>query len=189
MRIFGRVELTTADYQSELRFTAVRRDGLFEFAAGPIFVILALYFGWKWQRPWYLAFGGIALLSLVANWIQGGATELRVTGSELLATGNLAKMFSTEIRVPADEIKTIRYEAGGEGDPGGLYIRRGWGRTCLLPGLNSEQADEVAQAIYLRFPDIGSGDHNPNSLLFGDQSNLTVLGLSDSKRKYSDTET
>jgi hypothetical protein len=58
-----------------------------------------------------------------------------------------------------------------------LYAKHGWKNTCLLPGLNPQQAGAIARTIFRRFPDIGPEDDNPDSLLFGMESDLTVLGL------------
>ena len=129
------------------------------------------------KSAWPFLFALPGLLAVVVGWMQGRSTELRVTSSELVATGNIGKWLSTEVRVPASEIKSIGFRAGGHGRRGGLYAKHGWKNTCLLPGLNPQQAGAIARTIFRRFPDIGPEDDNPDSLLFGMESDLTVLGL------------
>jgi hypothetical protein len=100
-----------------------------------------------------------------------------------VATGNIGRLFSTEVRVAASDVKSIGYKPGGHGTQGGLYLKRGWRSVCLLPGLNPQQAGAVARTILRRFPLIGIEDRDPNSLLFGKDSDLTALGLSNSQMK------
>jgi len=92
--------------------------------------------------------------------------------------GNVGRIFSAEIYVRAAEVVTLGYEAGDEGESSGLYVKEGWKRICILPSISEEQANEIATAVYLKFPAIGKGDGEPGSLLFGNRSELTSLGLS-----------
>jgi hypothetical protein len=187
MDVFAKAELTTIDLHSELRFTVDRHVGWLDLIAVPLILFVVLDFAWthpsSWvhdlvqKSAWPFLFALPGLLAVVVGWMQGRSTELRVTSSELVATGNIGKWLSTEVRVPASEIKSIGFSAGGHGRRGGLYAKHGWKNNCLLPGLHPQQAGAIARTIFRRFPDIGPEDHNPDSLLFGMESDLTVLGL------------
>jgi hypothetical protein len=179
MKAFGRTELTTVELESELQFVVVRHDGWADLIAMMV-LILFMYIMWKWQNYWTLGFiAGISILSIVARWLHGRTTILRVTEFELGATGNLGRMFSAEVRVPASDVTSIRYESSGLGDFGGVYLRRRWRRNCVLPGLSATQASEVVCAIYRRFPAIGSKYHDPEALPHGTGSDPITPGLSD----------
>jgi hypothetical protein len=192
MRALSHAELTTVDLHSQLRFIVDRRVGWLDLIAGPLFLFVLLDFTWShpnsWDHAliqkstWPLLFALPSLLALAVGWMQGRSTELRVTSSELVATGNVGSLFSTEVRVPATEIKSIGFRAGAHTRQGGLFVKRGWRYICLLPGLNPKQAGAVSRTIFRSFPEIGSEDRDPDSLLFGKESDLTTLGLSNPQR-------
>jgi hypothetical protein len=188
MRALSHAELTTTDLHSELRFAVDRHVGWVNLIFGPVILFVLLDFASahpsSWvhalvqKGAWPLLFALPSLLALAVGWMQGRSTELRATSSELVATGNVGRLFSTEVRVPASEIKSVGFRAGGHGGQSGLFVKRGWRYVCLLPGLNPKQAGAVARTILRRFPEIGSEDRDPDSLLFGKESDLTALGLS-----------
>jgi len=198
MRATQHAELTTVDLHSELRFSVIRHTGWLEPIIAPVLLALLLDLIWihpaSWphlfaqKSTWPLLFSSPALLAILVGWMQGRSTELHVTSSELVATGNIGRLFSTEVRVPASDVKSIAYKAGGHGSQGGLYLKRGWRSVCLLPGLNPQQAGAVARTIFRRFPAIGTEDRDPNSLLFGKDSDLTALGLSTAQLKGRNPE-
>jgi hypothetical protein len=193
MRALSHAELTTIDLHSELRFSVDRHVGWLDLIAGPVILFVLLDFAWihpsSWahaliqKSAWPLVFSLPGFLALAVGWMRGRSTELRVTSSELVATGNVGRLFSSEVRVPASEVKSIGFKAGGHGRQGGLYVKRGWRSICLLPGLNPKQAGAVGRTIFRRFPEIGPEDHNPDSLLFGIESDFTALGLSSPQHK------
>jgi hypothetical protein len=195
MRALSHAELTTIDLHSELRFSVEHRPGWLDRISLTAFAALTFY--WAWTRFdvsthtfsagvfWPLAPAAMSLVALLINWMQGRSTELRVTNSELVATGNIGRWFTTEVRVPAAEVKSLGFR-GGRGGHSGLSVRRGWRYVCLLPGLNAHQAGAVARTIFRRFPKIGSEDRDPGSLLFGKESDLTALGLSNPQHNGRD---
>ena len=198
MRALNHAELTTVDLHSELRFTVVRYTGWLDMIALPLLLGLLLDLSWthpaSWphllaqKSTWPLLLAAPACLALLVGWMQGRSTELRVTSSELVATGNIGRLFSTEATVPASGVKSIAYKPGGHGRQGGLYVKRGWRSVCLLPGVNPHQAGAVARTILRRFPQIGTEDRDPDSLLFGKDSDLTALGLSTAQVKGRNPE-
>jgi hypothetical protein len=111
------------------------------------------------------------------NWVQDPSTRLRVTPNQIIADGNLHETFDSEIKILTTEVKSIDYAVGGEHEPSGLYVRRGWSSTCVLPGISREQAVSIRDAIARKFPEIGEIDRSPASLLHGDSSGVTTLGL------------
>ena len=112
-------------------------------------------------------------------YLNGPVTKLFVSQNQLIARGNLNRTFTNEVKVPASEVKSLGYSMGpGEDSPSGLYADCGWlKQTCLLPGLNKQQANTIADAIRRKFPDLERGDKSPNSLIFGEKSGVVTLGL------------
>ncbi len=183
MRAFERAEITTIELPDELQFVVVRHAGWAERFGAPVAVAaIALWFWFSGHEILSLLFAVVGGISLVANWARGRATKLRVTETEFVASGNLDQFFSTEARAQTSDVTSIGYELGSENEPSGLYARTGWSHTCLLPGLNEEQANSIAATVSKRFPEIPVPDLTPASVLFGDESGITTLGLSSSEQ-------
>ena len=176
-----RTEISTIELPGELQFVVIRQAGWAGKLVVPIAVAaLAVWLWFSGNEVFSILVAVVGGISLSANWAHGPVTKLRVTETELLATGNLDSVFSKEARVQASEVTSIGYEIGNEDEPSGLYARTGWSHTCLLPGLNEEEANSVAAAISKQFPEIPAADRTPTSILFGDESGITTLGISDS---------
>jgi hypothetical protein len=94
----------------------------------------------------------ILLSSMNLSWVHGGTTILRVTSSELLATGNLRNLFSTRATMPASEVTWLGFYYHRP-DLDGLSIE-GEETDIYVPGLNQEEAEAVAVTILRRFPNI-----------------------------------
>jgi hypothetical protein len=172
MRVFGHVEITTVDLPDELQFRMVREYGVFNVIFQAALTIYVLWWVWKWQADSVMGlvpslFAVIIILGLLANWFHGRTTTLRVTSRELVATGNLNRMLTTEVRVAAYEMEAIGYHMGGEDEPSGLCTKRGWKHTCLLPGVSRKQARMITDAISLKFPQTYYVDHGLLSDLLG----------------------
>jgi len=90
--------------------------------------------------------------AIIAYHLNGTVTKLFVSGSELIARGNMGKTFKNEIIVPASEVKYLGYDTGGENNPAGLYVSRGWRHNCMLPGISKNQTIAIADAIHTKFP-------------------------------------
>jgi hypothetical protein len=183
MKAIGRVQLTTVELQDSLEISVVREYGRLEWAIGLVLTLFTIWLFWRFNTPITHLFAAVicavAATAVIAIWVQGTSTKLRVTRDEILAEGNINKIFSNEMRIPVSEVKWLGYEAGGENEPSGLYLRRGWSRTCLLPGLDEDQGIAVVSAIFAKFPEIVPEDKRGGSLLYGSESGLTGLGLSD----------
>ena len=192
MRLFGRVELTTVELPNALEFSISRESGLVEWAGGMVIGLLGLWMFWKVNTPFSRLIVVVvcvaAAASAIASWVQGGSTKLRVTADELFAEGNLNKLFSTEVRIPASEIASLGHNVGNDGEPSVLYVKHGWSRTCVLSGLDADQGSSVTSAIFDKFPEIAPEDTSPGSPLYGTQSELTTLGLSDSQSERPKTK-
>lgn len=184
--------MTTVELPNALEFSISRESGWLDWAASPLIVLLVIWMFWKMNTSFSRLIAAVvcvsAAASAIATWIQGGSTKLRITSDELFAEGNLNKMFSTEVRIPVSEIESLGYNVGDEGEPSGLYVRHGWSHTCVLPGLEGDQASSVTTAIFDKFPEIAPEDTSPGSPLYGTQSELTTLGLSDSQSERPKTK-
>jgi hypothetical protein len=185
MKAIGRVQLTTVELPDALEFSVVREYGWLEWAIGLVLTLMLIWLFWRFNTLITHLFAAVicaaAAAAVIAIWVQGRSTKLRVTSDEILAEGNINKIFSSEMRIPVSEVKWLRFEAGGDNAPSGLYLRHGWSHTCLLPGLDKNQGIAVVSAIFAKFPEIVPEDKRGGSVLYGSESGLTSLGLSDTR--------
>lgn len=182
MELKTRTEWTVAELSGELEFTIVRQEGLLAMLARLSSLAILLVLAWKSPSLLWRCLFALGALWPIADWLQGQETQLRVSAQQLTASGNIGRLARSTISVPAARVRSIEYFAGDDGEHSGLYAMRKWGRICLVPDLDEPDCREVASRIAARFPEIGA-DHDPNSLLYADRNNLTVLGLTDSSRR------
>jgi hypothetical protein len=157
MRARGYAELTTTELSDELQFRSIRHAGWSDWLLriAPPATIVSTFFVPSFNHIW--AFRILMILSVAGStrldWLHGRATELRVTSSELVATGNIGKLFSTRKAVQASEVDWLGFNSVGQ--EWGLMLEGVETGVCLLiPGLNRKQAKTVADAILRRFPNI-----------------------------------
>lgn len=177
MPLLSRAEVTTLVEPTRITFHIEREDGWIEWLIG--LAIICFCF-WQWSRfhtIFWLIGGLVGTATVFANWTRGGRTELIVTAGELLARGNVGRMFSSEISIKTADVTAMQYQVGGEGAPSGLYVRHGWQNTCLVDGISEDQTNQILDEIFRRLPNVPTGDRNPASLLFGPSSDLTRLNL------------
>jgi hypothetical protein len=124
----------------------------------------------------------------IANWLQGKQASLRITADKLIARGNLARIFTTEIVIAANEVSSLKWDSGGEDGTPGLYAKREWGSTLLLPYIDEAQAATIRDVTARRFPEIQIGDDHVASFLYGNESGITTLGLNQSQDKTPQTK-
>jgi hypothetical protein len=178
VNLFGKSEITTTEISGELRFVVVQPRAWVAPAVGAVITSLFIWQAWRSHSLVIAVCSLIALASLAGTLLRGKETVLSVNSEELVSRGNIGKAFSREVRVPASEVISLGYDTGGEDDPTGLYVRKSWGRTCLIPGIDESEATRIATAINSRFPEIEKSDPTPASFLFGNDGGLTTLGLS-----------
>jgi hypothetical protein len=173
MDFLGRTKFTSLENPDSLEFSVVREDGLLEKILAPIITAIVILMFWRAGQVIIAAFATLSSAAyFMANWIHGPETRLRVTNDELIARGNLHRLFKTELRIHAIEISSLRFDSGGERDERGLHAKLDWGSTLVLPGVNEEQAEEICDKIAARFPYFPVGER------FGRESRLITLGLS-----------
>jgi hypothetical protein len=178
MRAIGRRHITSVETADQLVVRVVRENGWLELAVGPAISTFALFWAVHIPSFWAGVISLVAAAGTIANWLHGNTTELFVSRNGLVVRGNVGKVFSDQLFISAGDIVSLGYEVGGEDEPSGFYARHRIGGTCLLIGLNEQQSIDLATAIFKRFPDIGSGDTEPGSILFGRGSGPVTLGLS-----------
>ena len=105
-------------------------------------------------------------------------SKLLVSETELVATGSLRRVFQTEVKILASDVKWLEYSCRGEGEPQGLYVQQDHAFVCLFPGLEETEVAKLVEAIRMKFPDLEKGDTDGRTLLYGEGSGITVLGLS-----------
>ena len=178
MRLFSKINLQTFDEDDQLLFIASRERNWTDFVGIPV-VIGITATSWMQGNILFallcLVFGGLAL---VANRMHGTATQLRITQHLISASGNLQRIFTTDVYIATSQVTSIDYSVGGENEPSGLYVWQGWSGTCVLPDITCKQAASIRDAIAQKFPEIDVNNRGPVSLLHGDSSGITTLGLS-----------
>ena len=157
MKACGYAELTTTELPDELQFRVTYHAGWedwFRRIVPPVIIVSTFFVPW-FNHIWvyrvliFLSMAGSTQL----DWIHGRTTELRVSSSALVATGNLRKLFSTRATVPASEVMWLGFDSYGSNQRG-FAVEGGEIGLCVLPGLNREQAEAVANTILRRFPNI-----------------------------------
>ena len=176
---FNHADVKVFDNDDELIFIATRtsQSSWAGYIAIVVFIGLAAIF-WIQERViislLLLVGGGFAL---AANWAQGNMTRLRVTRHQINASGNLQRTFTTDVFIETAKVTSIGYSTGGEDTPSGLHVWQGWSTTCVLPDITRKQAEYIRDSIARKFPEIAVYDRSPASLLYGNSSGVTVLGL------------
>ena len=192
MKALSQIHLTTAELPDALEFRVEREAGWFELALSAVITIFAVWLFWKtgslFPRIIAVLAAAAAVVTLWANWLHGKVTRLVVNAEEIVADGNLDRILATTVRIPAGELKSLRWDSGGEDGTPGLYANRGWNSTLLLPHITQQHATTICNAIENRFPEICVGDADPASFLFGSGSELTTLNLNDPPDENSRTE-
>ncbi len=165
VKLIGNVKITTSEFPDHLQIVVTREFGLLMLILPPATMVALIGIGIL-GHFWILALMGVFGLGSFALWYRHGpVTTLNVSASELTARGNIDRSFRTEIVVPASEVKSLGYEIGDEQEPSGLYVRRSWRNTCLLPDLNRKDTMAIADAVHDKFPgferqdDIGVSFH------------------------------
>jgi hypothetical protein len=171
--------LTSASLKIEespnsLVFRIERERGWFERVIALSTILFCFWGARNYHSRIWLAFGLVAIAGTFVDWLQGTETEITVTGAEIDARGNVNRMFSSEVLIDSAEVTSMGYSTGGEGDPSGLYVNG----KCIAANISEQLTDQIADRIFRKFPEIGNGDTEPGSMLFGKRSEPTALGLS-----------
>jgi hypothetical protein len=176
MRFLGQTRLSTLELPNELQFEIVRERG---WSDTLFWFVIALFPVWLFYQG-NESFGIVALIAelvgLAATWVHGPVTRLRVRDDELIATGNLERTFTDEVHIPTNEVKSIEWGTLGEEGPTGLWVHHGWRSTCVLPGLDKDQAQRIIASIARHFPGIAIDSSSGFSLL--GESEIITLGIS-----------
>jgi hypothetical protein len=171
MKARGYTELTTTELPDELHFRAVHHYGWAEIVFGSILCIalltsLVMSGALVLKRHGWLGYAGIFLTVLgfasyeryLVRWLPGRTTELRVKSDELVATGNLRRLFLKRMPLQASKVVWLGYIYDIFSD--GLTVEYDddkYSCICVLPGVSQEQAESIADAILRRFPNIRPG--------------------------------
>jgi hypothetical protein len=206
MKAFGHTELTTTELPDALEFRAVYHGSLRDLgdlylsqlvSALPVIGFLLLFSILKKDSVRATAVGGVVgilagsilalLIGRMALWLRGPETVLSITSSGWVATGRLGRNFLLKsATAPWLRAKAIGWESMGLT----IVAKEFWRlNTCVLPGLNEDQAKAVRSAIMKRFPEIlyqiypetGEPNKRPASFLFGDRISFTTLGIGGSQ--------
>jgi hypothetical protein len=182
MRIVGSTELKTSDLGDSLQFVLTRSLGWTEVAFDVILIVGFSFYAWRQSSSILTICVVLAIVGMMINAIRGRETLLRVSESGIIARRHSAGWVGKENTIPVGEISSMGWSAGGEGDDGGVYVAHGCSRSWVLPGASEEHGRIVISAIEDRFPAFPVSDRTPASLLFGDDSDITTLHLSNRQK-------
>lgn len=178
MKVLGSKELETRDFGDSLQFVLTKNLGWAEIAIEVIVLGCIIFLAWRQNSVILMGFAGLGVIGIVINWIQGRETVLQVNERGIIARGNLDSWFRRELTLSSDEITSMGWSPGGDGDIGGVYAQCGTLLSWVLPGAIEEHGRIVITAIEDRFPAFPVADRADGSLLFGNDSGITTLGLS-----------
>jgi hypothetical protein len=191
MEPWGHVALTTTDLPDELQFRVVRHPGwvylLFGFVPYLIpaaFIVLPLATRQHGKEAVPPLFLGIFLLAIICVWtarsLRRSTESLVVNPSGITVAGEHVKFTVTasELTKPGYGLEGGRqYGLYGDRKYGDFYLKRGRTSIPILSGLSEEQQKVVSDLVYRRFPEVCAGANGAASLLFGDKTGITSLGL------------
>jgi len=173
--------VTVHEEPDKLEFVVESEAGWIGLLAGPIVVAGTVCFAWRDHIWWLVAVCALGLawmaFHLLKNRPGRSISKLTVTARELLVVLGPAQFPHRVIRFESDTVKSLEYLVGDEGEPSGLYLNK----TCVLSGMGRKEAEAIAFRIFYQFPNIGCKDETPTSLLHGDGSGITSLGISGSR--------
>lgn len=127
-----------------------------------IAVAIAFYWFTRHQSGsiWLGLIALLVIVEAIVEMTRGSTVQLRVTNLEFNAKGYFGGGYRPDRMIPRADVIRMEYQeerAGGKGSkyqPAGLYVKRKWSTSCVLPGLNESQTNAVIDAIYKRFPDM-----------------------------------
>jgi len=182
MEIFGSSEMKTTDLGDSLQFVITRSVGWTEVGFEVILISAFSFYAWRQSSAILTICVVVAIVGMMINGIRERDTLLRVSESGIVARIHSAGWTGNEATIPVGEISSMGWSAGGEGDDGGVYVMHGNSRSWVLPGASEEHGRIVISAIEDRFPAFPVSDRTPASLLFGDDSGITTLQLSNRQK-------
>ncbi|HXR40036.1 MAG TPA: hypothetical protein VN776_13120 [Terracidiphilus sp.] len=160
MKALSSAELKIEDLGGELQFTISREPGWVEVVLETGVLSGVGVYALLQQSVLFLCGCVLGIGALLINWAQGSTTVFRISNRGVIATGNLHRWSSSDVSIPASEVRSIGWSSGscssdGGSLPDGIYVwhrRSGLKSTCVLPGLSHKKAQAVTDAIKARFP-------------------------------------
>ena len=176
---FGARQMDTRDLGDSLQFVLKRNPRWPNLVAGLTVIGIFAFVSWWRQSMVLLIFAVVGTIGLISNRLRRRETTLRVNRAEVVAQGDLQGSSNEETRIPLNEITSMGWGAGGQDDSGGLYVANGFTRSYILPGATEAQARQILAAITGRFPGFPIDDKTWASLIWGDESVLLELNLTE----------
>jgi hypothetical protein len=200
MKARGYTELSTTELPDELQFSVVFHNGWINLIADQIIYLFPIFILWQARMQHnskllvllllIFALSLIDVRRLLIKWLHGNRENLIINRNGISISGNLGYLFLTQLSISASELTRTGFGLKGGrqyGVPKNLeyndfYLQ--YGRKCLpiLRGLNQDQKKNIYDLIIKRFPAAFGGKDGHASILFGDQTGIETLGLSESDR-------
>jgi hypothetical protein len=166
--------VTSVEDEDYLEFTSKHESGWAQLLFGPAFVIVVGLIAWRDQAWWMIFLCAFGIVMFIVKWSRRSVCEVRVNGRELSATADVMKYPNRVVRYAPHAVKKMQYLQGDEGGPSGLYLNE----DCIISGISEQEANQIVARIVLKFPQYDGADTTRTSMLHGDDSGITVLGLS-----------
>jgi hypothetical protein len=174
VKLLGSSVVTTTEDSDQLVFTFERQAGWVELLVPPIIVVGCALLSWQDRAWWLLALCVVGMVMFASKWSREGSGKLTVSGYGFVVIPDFKRFPNRTIRYQPQVVQRLKFFAGiDENDPFGLYLNE----DCIVPEISEEQANEIAYRIFAKFPDIGGPDTRRASILHGDDSGITSLGL------------
>jgi hypothetical protein len=178
VRVLQRSQVNTVELPDRLQFVVSRENGWSGYLFLSVTVLLFFYAIWINKSWLMLALLAMGILYFIANRSYSPTDKLTVTENEIIASRDRDLNSTGTIRVADWELVFLGYTVGDEDEPPGLYAYLDTSKICLIPDLQEKETNVITDAIRRKFPLLERGDQSSTSLLHGEESGITTLGLS-----------
>jgi hypothetical protein len=174
MQFLSSSVVATTEESDRLVFTVKSESGWVDSLLPPIILVVFGLLLWKIKAWWLLIACAFGLVMFFIKWSRRTACSLSVSSFGIIVTPDIKRFPNRVTRYKPHIVQKLRFSLGNdESDPSGLYLND----DCVLSGIREDQAEEIANRIFAKFPDIGGPDTTRASILHGDDSGITSLGL------------
>ena len=190
MKWFGpSVRFEIFDREDEMQVLFTRQRRWIDFVVEALVIAGLAFLFWRNQSWIVLVMLVVSVGHGVVEWVGDNHAGLLITKEGIEVIGGLGRISSSNVRLQWSSISGLDYRGGDEDEPSGLYARSdGWSSTRLITHASKEQSEEIIAAIYGRFPYVEMAEDRGGWSLFGNESELTTLGLSKSDKSSKEAQ-
>ena len=170
-------EIEIRDLGDRLEVLARTQQGFLAWVFFAIGVPAAIYFFMHASRLIGIAIVASTAFSIFKAIRNGGETCLTARTDGFIAEGNVDRALAHRVSISVDDIHSIGFFEGFEGETSGFYAFSRFGKTCLVPDVGNDHCEQIQSAIQSKFPQMQFGQE-PLSYPFGGGPRIISLGLS-----------